>query len=274
MDFYPGPSQAPPGQAPSAYGNAPPAYGYGAPYNTGMAGIGLGVEMGSRFLGSGREMVQANLSKFGITHAGLRSYFAVDNLYVLNKLKILLLPYVHKSWTRQRKDVRGENESVYMPPRNDLNAPDLYIPLMAFVTYILAVGYTLGLGQRFKPEVLGMTASSGLGVLLFEVLLLKLGFYLLNSPPLPFFDAISYAGYKYVGVNITIISGIIAPVLYYPALLVTSLGMAVFTMKSLGMLIRPVAVSAMDGDAIKRNYFLLAIAVAQVPFSYFLAVTA
>ena len=33
-------------------------------------------------------------------------------------------------------------------PRFELNAADLYIPSMAFVTYILVVGYVLGLNNR------------------------------------------------------------------------------------------------------------------------------
>ena len=35
-----------------------------------------------------------------------------------------------------------------MQPRFELNAADLYIPSMAFVTYILVVGYMLGVQQR------------------------------------------------------------------------------------------------------------------------------
>jgi len=29
------------------------------------------------------------------------------------------------------------NTSQFLPPRDDLNAPDLYIPVMAFITFIL-----------------------------------------------------------------------------------------------------------------------------------------
>ena len=30
-----------------------------------------------------------------------------------------------------------------VPPRQDVNAPDLYIPLMAFVTYVLLIAYSM-----------------------------------------------------------------------------------------------------------------------------------
>ena len=41
-------------------------------------------------------------------------------------------------WTDQGK-------LVGMGPRDDVNAPDLYIPIMSFVTYVLVYGLALGL---------------------------------------------------------------------------------------------------------------------------------
>jgi hypothetical protein len=51
---------------------------------------------------------------------------------------------------------------------------------------------------RFTPELLGATASRGLLLLVIEVLIVKFGFYLLNSS-LPLLDIVAYCGYKYVG---------------------------------------------------------------------------
>lgn len=36
-----------------------------------------------------------------------------------------------------------------MPPRMDINAPDLYIPIMAFTTYVLVSGIVLGTQGRY-----------------------------------------------------------------------------------------------------------------------------
>ena len=69
------------------------------------------------------------------------------------------------------------NQDEPVQPRFELNAADLYIPSMAFVTYILVVGYMLGLQDRFSPEVLAATASSALTALVLEILLI----YLANS---------------------------------------------------------------------------------------------
>lgn len=42
----------------------------------------------------------------------------------------------------------------YQLPMIDENAPDLYIPLMAFITYVLVTGYAKGTSSSFTPEVL------------------------------------------------------------------------------------------------------------------------
>ena len=57
--------------------------------------------------------------------------------YVFNKLKLLACPFLHKgSWARipERDADRG---LAFKPPRGDINAPDLYIPLMGFASYVL-----------------------------------------------------------------------------------------------------------------------------------------
>ena len=72
---------------------------------------------------------------------------------------------------------------VSAPPdraQADVNAPDLYLPLMAFITYILMAGFVAGASGAFTPELLGVTASSGVVTVVLEVLALKLVFYLLQ----------------------------------------------------------------------------------------------
>jgi hypothetical protein len=49
-------------------------------------------------------------------------------------------------WTRITEPVGGRLS--YKPPVQDINAPDLYIPLMAFGTYIVVAGYALGVLGR------------------------------------------------------------------------------------------------------------------------------
>jgi len=131
-------------------------------------------------------------------HHMLRYYFNVNNRYVLNKLKIIMCPFIHDSWARKIvQDVNGFNS--FLAPSQDVNAPDLYIPAMAFITYILVVALFMGSTFRFTPEVLGLTASTGLFALGFELLLIRLGLFIFGFPAIPLLDLLAYTGYKYVG---------------------------------------------------------------------------
>lgn len=46
-------------------------------------------------------------------------------------------------WTRITEPVGGRLS--YKPPIYDINAPDLYIPFMAFGTYVVIAGFSFGL---------------------------------------------------------------------------------------------------------------------------------
>ncbi|KAJ1426962.1 Yif1 family [Sesbania bispinosa] len=50
----------------------------------------------------------------------------------------------------------------YKPPIYDINAPDFYIPLMAFGTYDVLAGLSLGLRGKFSPEALNLLFIKGL----------------------------------------------------------------------------------------------------------------
>jgi len=81
-----------------------------------------------------------------------------------------------------------------------LNAPDLYIPVMAFVTYVLMGGVSLGIQERFSPEALGLQASTAMVWAVLEVLVLVVALYIMNvQTRLSTFDILAYSSYKYVG---------------------------------------------------------------------------
>lgn len=76
----------------------------------------------------------------------------------------------------------------------------MYIPVMAFVTYILMVGVSLGLQTKFTPEQLGIQASSALGWFLFEIFLIYISLQILSiKSTLKTFDIMAFCGYKYFG---------------------------------------------------------------------------
>ena len=93
----------------------------------------------------------------------------------------------------------------FLPPREDVNSPDMYIPLMAFVTYILLSTLIAGLNGRFEPQLLGITFSNASVIILLELLVLWLGRYFLNiNSESQTYDLVAYSGYKFVGVIVTI----------------------------------------------------------------------
>lgn len=71
---------------------------------------------------------------------------------------------------------------------------------MAFVTYLLVVGVSLGLQKKFTPEVLGIQASSALGWFVLEVFIIFISLQILSiKSALKTFDIIAFCGYKYFG---------------------------------------------------------------------------
>jgi hypothetical protein len=76
---------------------------------------------------------------------------------------------------------------------------------MALVTYILLSTLVAGVRGQFNPELLGYTATIALGVVIFEIIALKVGCYLLSiSSQSQLLDLIAYSGYKFVGIIVTI----------------------------------------------------------------------
>lgn len=95
---------------------------------------------------------------------------------------------------------------MFLPPRDDLNSPDMYIPVMAFVTYILLSTILAGLRGSFKPELLGSITSTALAVVLFEIGVLKVAMYILSiSNDSQLLDLVAYSGYKFVGIIVTLV---------------------------------------------------------------------
>lgn len=136
--------------------------------------------------------------------SALKHYFNVSNGYVVNKLFLVLFPWRHKPWSRKQSIGPNGQEGWFLPPRDDLNSPDMYIPLMALVTYILLSAMLAGLRGEFQPDLLGYTATWAFFIVAMEILLLKFGCYLLSiTNESQLLDLIAYSGYKFVGAIIT-----------------------------------------------------------------------
>ncbi|OBT90156.1 hypothetical protein VE02_00959 [Pseudogymnoascus sp. 03VT05] len=165
----------------------------------------MGFQVGQTALKHGQEYVEQNFNRY-INVSALKHYFDVSNSYVVNKLFLVLFPWRHKPWSRKQTIGPKGQEGWFLPPREDLNSPDMYIPVMAFVTYILLSTLLAGLRGAFQPELLGYTASAAFAIVFLEILGLKLGSYLLSiSNDSQLLDLVAYSGYKFVGIIVTLV---------------------------------------------------------------------
>ncbi|XP_038150821.1 protein YIF1B isoform X1 [Cyprinodon tularosa] len=229
----------------------------------------LAMAYGSSLATQGREMVDKNLDRF-IPISKLKYYFAVDTVYVGKKLGILVFPYMHKNW-----EVSYQQDTP-VAPRFDVNAPDLYIPTMAFITYILVAGLALGTQNRFSPELLGVQASSALVWLIMEVLAVLLSLYLVTvNTDLTTIDLVAFSGYKYVGMIIGIIAGLLfGRLAYYLSMLWFCGAIFVFMIRTLRL--KLLSEAAAEGKLVRgtrnqlRMYLTMSIAAAQPVFMYWL----
>ncbi|XP_014850951.1 PREDICTED: protein YIF1B isoform X2 [Poecilia mexicana] len=229
----------------------------------------LAMAYGSSLASQGREMVDKNLDRF-IPISKLKYYFAVDTVYVGKKLGILVFPYMHENWEVSYQ------QDIPVAPRFDVNAPDLYIPTMGFITYILVAGLALGTQNRFSPELLGVQASSALVWLIMEVLAVLLSLYLVTvNTDLTTIDLLAFSGYKYVGMILGVVAGLLfGKLAYYLSLLWCCAAIFVFMIRTLRL--KLLSEAAAEGKLVRgarnqlRMYLTMSIAAAQPVFMYWL----
>ncbi|KAK3599152.1 hypothetical protein CHS0354_040986 [Potamilus streckersoni] len=237
---------------------------YGSPQMPGQQFLSdpmanMAMQYGSSLAGQGKEYVNKNLEKY-VSTSKLKYYFAVDTSYVGKKLMLLLFPFSHSDWSIKY------NQDEPVAPRFEVNAPDLYIPVMAFVTYILVAGVVLGTQERFTPEQLGIQASSALVWNIIELLAMMFSIYVMNvSTDIKYLDILSYIGYKYFGMIGSLLAGLLFHSTgYYAVLLWFSLTIVVFLIRMLRVKI----LSHSDADGFTRGskrslYLILSIALVQ-----------
>lgn len=92
----------------------------------------------------------------------------------------------------------------YQLPIYDECAPDLYIPIMSGITYVLIAAFLTGTVGKFNPQVIPSITTYCLVIQLLEVACIRLGFYMMQSP-VAILDLFSYTGYKYFGLCINML---------------------------------------------------------------------
>lgn len=188
----------------------------------------MAMQYGQKLADQGKELVHSHFEKY-IPVTKLKYYFAVDNKYVVNKLRLIFFPFTQSDWS-----LKYDHDNP-VQPRYDINAPDLYIPTMAYITYVVLAGMVLGFQNRFSPEQLGIQASSALAYSIFELVVYTLTLYIANIPTsLRTFDLLALSSYKYASiVGILLGSIFLRRAGYYLAWLYTSASLAFFLLRTL-----------------------------------------
>ncbi|XP_078435935.1 uncharacterized protein LOC144706777 [Wolffia australiana] len=249
-----------PQSQPNPFGNAFYAAG------PGLIRTGLGA-YGEKFLGSSSEFMQSNISRY---FSNPQYYFQVNDQYVRNKLKVVLLPFLHRGhWTRISEPVAGRLS--YKPPIYDINAPDLYIPLMSFGTYVVLAGFMLGLLGRFSPGALRWQFMKGLIMWAVQLALLRGVVWSTGGGggETPLLDSASYGGYAFAGISIGLLGRIVWSHSYYVVMPWMALCMGIFLVKTMKRVLFT-EMRSYDRHSSRHHYLLLFIAVAQFPLFFWL----
>ncbi|EJK45505.1 hypothetical protein THAOC_35879 [Thalassiosira oceanica] len=205
----------------------------------------------------------------------LRPYFALDNGYVKRKMFRVLFPFLHKQWAREIQEQNPDLSVVYASPLVDDNAPDLYIPSMSLLTYVLLCALCYGNAGKFEPEVMPDICSKCLVTQILEMIAIRIGFYLMEAP-VGVLDLACYTGYKYLGLCVNMLMGIVGGYLleyghraYYFTYLWTATAVSFFILKVMANCI-PKKVSSTGP---KRQFMVLGFAASQFATCWFVSQT-
>jgi hypothetical protein len=107
--------------------------------------------------------------------------------------------------------------------RSKIEYPDLYLPLMSFITYVLLIAFNSGRSAKFNPEIFGGVSTKDFAILVLYTLVLKSGkpiskyivFFIFCNVSVPLLDLLCYVSYKFVLLVINVLLWIIFKQNYY-----------------------------------------------------------
>ena len=100
-------------------------------------------------LNMGKQIVKNSKFVDYFSLEGLKPYFDVDNKYVLVKFRYLFLPFLKE----KSSNTVNTNE---LEIKYNIEYSDLYLPIMSFITYVLAISFILAIKtpEIFNPQTL------------------------------------------------------------------------------------------------------------------------
>lgn len=199
-------------------------------------------QIGQQAFNYGHDYLSRSFGSYVRSAISLQYYFQVSTSYVRQKLLIILFPWRHKPWSRQLQPVQGDGtQDAYAFPSEDVNAPDMYIPMMAFITHLVVIALVQGMRNEFHPEQFSARASRALGLVAAELVLLKLFAYLLAASNSSLADLFAYSGYKFIAVTLTTLCELVSSksTLKWSVFAYTSAATAFFMLRSLKYILLP-----------------------------------
>jgi|Transcript_27074 hypothetical protein len=165
-------------------------------------------------------------------------------------------------------------QSRFELPIVDDNAPDLYLPCMTLITYVLLCALCYGSAGKFDPEVIPDVCTKCFFTQVMEVLVMRAGLWAMQAP-IPMLDLFSYTGYKYLGLCINMLAGLAllhfgkGVAGYYGTFLWTASAASFFMLKTMANNIP--RITAAEGP--KREVMVLAFAASQCATMWFVSNT-
>ena len=122
---------------------------------------------------------------------GLKTYFDVDNKYVLYKFRYLFIPFLKEKQINSSEEIQNKYNIEYF---------DLYLPLMSFITYVLVVSFISAIKnpEVFNPQTLGKILSKDFSLYVMNAMAIKLLMFIFLKNSLSFMDICSLVGYKFI----------------------------------------------------------------------------
>lgn len=205
----------------------------------------MGLQFSQTAFNASQQYMQNNIQQL-VSNEDIKYYFKVSNSYVMKKILLILFPYRNKTWVRHTSSNSGNDAAEsYSTPRDDVNAPDLYIPTMSFLSYILVWALGEGVKGNFHPELLGYATTRTLAFYAMDVILLRISFYVLGigAKNSKIWDLVSYTGYKFVPIlMLSLVNTLFnQQPLIFKYILLVSLGFSLgfFLMRSLRYVVLP-----------------------------------
>jgi len=143
--------------------------------------------------------------------ASARRYFNVSHGYVLKKCLWQLVPTNSLKKKSSDGELGAEKDwtaRVYEGLEVDIEEPDLYIPTMGFVTYVLLCGIIRGLQDSFHPDVISSNITFATVALVLETGIAKAILFTGGAVNTPTLDLAILLGYKFFYLSLHLIFGL------------------------------------------------------------------